>query len=300
MKYDDAEYLFLNFETERDNNDAGTHIGMYLAWALLRGMGGGHFSEPAAAGHLQRLKAREITGADVLWDRCDGKLTDDDFDPIGNAFTAAYYEKQFVRDYERLFQRDFVDTGHPTDDFCSVPDTWDNFARMVAVLDQRFAQWQKSRPQPAAPAAPASLELLPIDEPPAGDPGKPDTAGRGVATEAIRQSVTPSAMPAARRVPAVPPAEAPDRSDADVIGVVATAIGASALFILLLMVGSLSGAPFRNAAMVFAAVGAFGTWRLSAGMGHGPLRRLLLTLCAAVPVFGSFACMLMLKWRWLG
>ena len=82
MKYDDAEYLFLNFETERDNDDAGTHIGMYLAWAILRGLGGEHFSAPEAASHIQRLKAREITGAEVLWDRCDGKLTDDDLTEI--------------------------------------------------------------------------------------------------------------------------------------------------------------------------------------------------------------------------
>ncbi len=146
MKYDDAEYLFLNFETERDNDDAGTHIGMYLAWAILRGLGGEHFSAPEAASHIQRLKAREITGAEVLWDRCDGKLTDDDFNAVGNAFTAAYYEKFFTRDYERVFQRDFVDTGHAVDDLCSVPDTWANFERMAHVLDQRFAQWQKSRP----------------------------------------------------------------------------------------------------------------------------------------------------------
>lgn len=299
MKYDDAEYLFLNFETERDNDDAGTHIGMYLAWAILRGMGGEHFSKPEAASHMQRLKAREITGAGVLWDRCDGKLTDDDFNDVGNAFTVAYYEKQFVRDYERVFQRDFVDSGHPTDDFCSVPDTWDHFERMAAVLDQRFAQWRKSS-SPSAPAPTSSLQLVPIDEPPAVVEGKVGTGDPGTAPEPVRPPVKPAGTPAPRRVPVVQSAGAPDRDRGDVIGVVATVIGAAALFILLLMVGSVTGAPLKNAALVFAAVGAFGTWRLSTGMGHGPLRRLMLTLCAAVPVAGSFACMLMLKWRWLG
>lgn len=465
MKYDDAEYLFLNFETERSNDDAGTHMGMYLAWALLRGLGGDHFSQPEVADHLRRLKAREITGAEVLWDRCDGKLTDDDFSATGNAFTAAYYEKFFTRDYERLFQRDFADTGHPIDDFCSVPDTWSNFERMAVVLDQRFAQWQNSRPQPAAPAsapaAPAAtkptLELEPMDAPAdadarpsledlqarakagdreawyelgadyitgervaqdfalaakaftqaaklgqvdaqfnlgvcyqngdgvpksasqalhwfsqAADGGHPEglymlgmayrsgsgvpqdlgasnalpllarakgsanaaragiMAGSGGYADLLEQisqpgrlldtlaarhganasvagagSVLAAATPrttaaTARRVPVVQPGDALDPAGGGAFAVLATAIGASAVFVLLLMAGSVSGPPLKSMALVFAAFGAFGTWRLSTGMGHAPPRRLLLTACAAVPVAGSFLCMLMLKWRWLG
>ena len=463
MKYDDAEFLFLNFETERDNDDAGTHMGMYLAWALLRGLGGDHFSAPEAVEHLRRLKAREITGAEVLWDRCDGKLNDDDFNAVGNAFTAAYYEKFFTRDYERVFQRDFEDTGHQIDDFCSLPDTWANFERMAHVLDQRFAQWQASRTSPTAPAAPAppaatkpTLELEPMDAPAdadarpsldelqrrakAGDrdawyelgaeyitgervqqdfaaaaeafmraaklgqidaqfnlgvcfqngDGMPKSAsqalhwfsqaadgghaeglymlgmayrsgvgvpqdlgasnallllarakgsanaaragimagsggyvdlleqislpGKLLSTLAARRGTTteadasasafaPAAVGAAapmRRTPVVQAGDAPDAASGDALAVLATAIGASAVFVLLLMAGSVTGAPLKNAAIVFAASGAFGTWRLSTGMGHGPLRRVLLTACAAVPVAGSFLCMLMLKWRWLG
>ena len=470
MKYDDAEYLFLNFETERDNDDAGTHMGMYLGWAILRGLGGEQFSAPEAASHIQRLKAREITGAEVLWDRCDGKLTDDDFNAVGNAFTAAYYEKFFTRDYERVFQRDFVDTGHAVDDLCSVPDTWANFERMAHVLDQRFAQWQKSRPQPAAPAsaapaAPAAskptLELEPMDSPAdaqvrpsldelqqrakagdreawyelgaeyitgerlaqdfamaakaftqaaklgqvdaqfnlgvcyqngdgvpksasqalhwfsqAAEGGHPEglymlgmayrngagvpqdlgasnallllgrakgsanaaragiMAGSGGYVDLLEQISQPgqllstlaarrgastqsggsasSSAPASagatprtttappRRVPVVQPGDAPDATSGDALAVLSTVIGASAVFVLLLMAGSVSGAPIKYTALVFAAFGAFGTWRLSTAMNHGPLRRLVLTLCAGVPVAGSFLCILMLKWRWLG
>ena len=456
MKYDDAEYLFLNFETERDNDDAGTHMGMYLAWALLRGLGGEHFSGPDAAGHMQRLKAREITGADVLWDRCDGKLTDDDFNATGNAFTAAYYEKFFTRDYERLFQREFAETGHAIDDFCSVPDTWANFERMAKLLDQRLAQWQAARPQPAAPASPApaakkpTLALEPMDAPAdadarpsledlqarakAGDreawyelgaeyitgdrvpqdfaaaakaftqaaklgqvdaqfnlgvcyqngDGVPKSAsqalhwfsqaadgghaeglymlgmayrsGSGVpqdlgasnallllarakgsanaaragimagsggyadlleqisrpgqllSTLAARRgaapngagTTSPTATTATRRVPVVQRGDVPDATGGDFIGVAATVGGAAAVFILLLMTGSVTGAPLKYTALGFAVLAAFGTWRLSTALGHGPVLRIVLTLAAAMPVVGSFVCMLVLKWRWQG
>lgn len=168
MKYDDSEYCFLNFETELDNDAGATHMGMYLAWAILRGLGGDHFSMPEAHSHIEQLKARQTTGREVLLDRCDGKLTDDDFNPLGNAFTKVYYERLFNKDYERVFQADFPSTGHPTDDFCSIPDTWANFDRLAALLDQRFRQWQEARakgptptPKPGSPGASAPVTATP-------------------------------------------------------------------------------------------------------------------------------------------
>ncbi|MGE4070683.1 MAG: tetratricopeptide repeat protein [Lysobacterales bacterium] len=167
MKYDDSEYGFLNFETELDNDCAATHIGMYLAWAILRGLAGEEFDQRETP-QVLALKARQTTGREVLLDLCDGKLTDDDFNAVGNAFTSVYYERYFVKDYERVFQADFPNTGHPTDDFCGIPDTWANFDRLAPLLDKRFAQWQQARsarPEPQAnsvqpPSATLSLEPL--------------------------------------------------------------------------------------------------------------------------------------------
>lgn len=150
MKYDDAEYCFLNFETELDNEAGGTHTGMYLAWAAQRGLLGPSFSSPDSQTQVARLLAREITGRDLYFSACDGKLTDEDLTEQGNAFTAWYYAKQFASDYERVFKHLIPDTGHATDDFCSVDDNWVNCDRLTRALDQRFAQWT------AATAAPTS------------------------------------------------------------------------------------------------------------------------------------------------
>lgn len=155
MKYDDAEYYFLNFETDLDNEAANTHIGMYLAWALLSGLGSASRSEHA------RLQTRQLTGGQWLSELCDGKLTAAEFNTEGNAFTAAYYEKQFHHDYARVFGSLIPSTGHDADDICSVPDTWDNFDRLKPVLDRRLAEWR------APPAAP---ELSLVDDPPALPP----------------------------------------------------------------------------------------------------------------------------------
>ena len=157
MKYDDAEYCFLNFETDRLPNEAGgTHMGMYLAWAASKGLLDWDFDEQT----LAPLLAREVTGSQLFFDRCDGKLTDDDLSDVGNAFTARYYEAHFVADYPRVFADQIPNGGETTDDFCSVPDTWENYDRLAPVLDERFAQWRQAQapaaaPPSAAPAAPA-------------------------------------------------------------------------------------------------------------------------------------------------
>lgn len=165
MKYDDAEYCFLNFETDLENEAGGTHTGMYLAWAALRGLLDEGFDEAT----LAPLRARQITGSSLYFDRCDGKLTDDDFNDQGNAFTASYYGEHFVADYQRVFESVMPNAGATTDDFCSVPDTWENFDRLAPVLDQRFAQWQQapsaSSAPPATPAPTARAPLALLEDP---------------------------------------------------------------------------------------------------------------------------------------
>jgi len=141
MKFDDAEYHFLNFATDLPQEAGGTHIGMYLAWLALRGMAG-----ETLVDYVADLRARTRTGCDVLFDGCDGKFTEDEVDADGAAFTKAYYEAHFRSDFERTFAGDFTRTGHATDDFCSIADTWENFDRIAPVLDRRLRHWRGDAP----------------------------------------------------------------------------------------------------------------------------------------------------------
>ncbi len=50
MKIDDAEIYFLNFETDLDNEAGGTHIGMFLGWAVQRGL-----ADPRLLAHARDL-----------------------------------------------------------------------------------------------------------------------------------------------------------------------------------------------------------------------------------------------------
>lgn len=456
MKYDDAEYSFLNFETELANEAGGTHTGMYLAWAALRGLLGESFEDGGALRELARLREREITGSALYFSQCDGKLTEDDLSEDGNAFTAWYYERQFVADYEREFRKDMPDTGHATDDFCSVPDTWANFDRIAPMLDERFREWQaspgappstsggaskapvgtgQSLPHPGGERVPASPPLALVvdsadviralrERTAAGDrdawfelgvayvtgehiardfneaanaftqgaslgspeaqfnlavcfqhgDGRPQdhrqamhwfaqaassghaeatfhlalgyragnglpqdvvasnalmllAQSRGVA-EARRAGVMAGSMGesvvlleqlrqpgkllpvlAARRRPALQGAS--QQRPATVIrasaakpasgfklhaGHGALLIGAAAFIILLAVIPLVVGTPLKFLSVALAIVGAYGVFRCSGDLGHGLAAKWLLTLLALIPVFGSFACILVLLW----
>jgi len=164
MKYDDAETCFLNFETELDNGAANTHIGMYLAWAVLAGLGRDDPGDAMWSASVAALKQRSSTGGQVLSSFSDCKLMDSEFSAEGKAFTAAYYDEAYVRDYQKVFQDQMPRTGHETDDFCRVPDTWANFDRLKPVLDRRYAAWKASLgPAAAPPSGPRELSLKPLD-----------------------------------------------------------------------------------------------------------------------------------------
>ena len=48
---------------------------------------------------MEQLRARAITGAQYVLDRCDGQLTDEDLNAQGNAFAEVWYG-QFLVDLE--------------------------------------------------------------------------------------------------------------------------------------------------------------------------------------------------------
>lgn len=124
---------------------AGTHIGMFLAWAILRErVGDGHREHSTAP--LLAVRQRRMTGRDFFFLACDGKLWPEDLNDEGNAFARVYYQDGqdmirpdgYLGDYERLL-------GGDLPDLYRVADTWENFDLLAPVIDRRFEEWQKRR-----------------------------------------------------------------------------------------------------------------------------------------------------------
>jgi hypothetical protein len=141
VKYDDASWHYGGDFPEDLPDEAGaTHTGMFLAWALLEGLGG-ELHTDEFADDLEKLRTRLVTPGAYFLATCDGKLTNEDLSDEGNAFAEAYYDLEhgeFLSNYEDTLGADLPTTYH-------VADTWENFDRLRPVISDRFAQWKAAR-----------------------------------------------------------------------------------------------------------------------------------------------------------
>lgn len=143
MKIDDAEMYFLNFESDTPNEAGGTHVGMFLGWAIQRGL-----ADPRLITHAANVLGGKRTGRDLLFDHCDGKLLDGDLSKEGADFARAYYDTNFLNDYLRLFHLD----ADVFDDLGKVADDPQAQAKVSARLDRRFSEWRMRQGLPDSKA----------------------------------------------------------------------------------------------------------------------------------------------------
>jgi hypothetical protein len=140
VKYDDASWHYGgDFPTDLPAEAAATHTGMFVAWALLSGLGGEiHIHD--FPNDIPSLESRTITPGKFFLSSCDGKFTDEDLNDQGNAFVGSYFnfEKgRYLGDYESTL-------GKETQSLYHVADSWENFDRLKPVLDQRFSEWKRN------------------------------------------------------------------------------------------------------------------------------------------------------------
>ncbi len=144
MKYEDVSWHSgaEDFPKDLPEQAGGTHAGMFLAWALLSGLGNPQFAEDVAA-----LRARSTTPGRFLYEQQDGKFVDEQLNDEGNAFTAAYFEPEkggYLHDYAEVLSQELETAYH-------VADTWANFDRLKPMLDRRLGEWRSGKLQPKRP-----------------------------------------------------------------------------------------------------------------------------------------------------
>jgi hypothetical protein len=143
MKYDDASWHYGGDFPEDLPPEAGaTHIGMFLAWALVRGFAGSLHTEEFPD-ELESLKGRRITPARFLIQACDEKLTNEEFNEEGNAFARHYYGEggrmgEYIEDYQEVLCSKTPTLYH-------VADTWENFDRLSPRIEQRYQEWKNQK-----------------------------------------------------------------------------------------------------------------------------------------------------------
>ena len=114
---------------------AGTHIGMFLAWAQLAGLGSDlrFLWDP----QIERLRARTMSPGEWFIQICGEKFVDVFLNEEGNSFASSYYDgsEQYPLDYAATLAAG-VETLY------EVPDGWATFDQLAPVLDGRLAQWR--------------------------------------------------------------------------------------------------------------------------------------------------------------
>ena len=140
MAYDRADWHYGgDFPEGLAPENGGTHIGMFLAWAIINGLEGDlHREESQDA--LQAVRERRMTGRDFLFQECDEKFWDEDLSDEGNAFASWYYQGEddgspYLADYEQILGGEVATLYH-------VEDTWENFDKLAPTIDQRFQEWR--------------------------------------------------------------------------------------------------------------------------------------------------------------
>ncbi len=149
MKYDDASWHKGDeFPKDLQPEDAATHIGMFVAWALQHGF--------ASERHLKKngdavvaVQERRMTGRQFVLAHGAGTLADTDLNTPGNAFAAAYYEKGYMADWQAFASARGLHSDY------HAPDTWATFDDLARILDPRFSEWQSGNVEYAP--LPASL-----------------------------------------------------------------------------------------------------------------------------------------------
>lgn len=135
--YDNATFHAESVQHEGlPEHQASVHTSMYLGWLIESDL----VSDPFASESkdlIQQFKSRQITAAKIYahWDHC---LVEDMLNEQGNAFTQAYFDfdrGQFLSDYEQALGAELPSLFH-------VEDTWDNYDRLKAQIDQRFDAWK--------------------------------------------------------------------------------------------------------------------------------------------------------------
>jgi hypothetical protein len=140
MSYDRADFDYSSDAEPLPKGHAATHIGMFLAWAVLNELQSDFLREHYEE-YLEKLRRREITGRQFFEAACSERFSERDLNEEGNEFAQHYYVDEtgkrgaYFSDYKKVLA-----SGLPS--FWHVADTWDNYEKIAAVINRRYEEWK--------------------------------------------------------------------------------------------------------------------------------------------------------------
>lgn len=153
-KYDDASWHYGgDFPGGLPEKNGATHTGMFLNWCIQKDFISGGLKEDAAE-EIEKVKRREMTGAEFVMQVLDGKFSEEDLNDFGNSFARDYYKddtefgnrfSSFADDYVNLFDTKAEQNDYEYETFYHIEDTFENYDLMKQMIDYRFGEWKEYR-----------------------------------------------------------------------------------------------------------------------------------------------------------
>jgi hypothetical protein len=133
-KLDDASFHIGadGFPEDAPEENGATHIGMFLTWAIRKGL---FTSTDAPADAVEAVRQGALSGRDFVLEYCDGKLLSEFFNQEGAAFATKHYNG-YLEDFSRLL-------GQGLKSEYLAEDSTANYEIMAKTLDQRWADFQR-------------------------------------------------------------------------------------------------------------------------------------------------------------
>lgn len=130
-----------NFPKELPLKNGGTHIGMFLTWIINNNLIGQLHIEKSQDS-IEKVKNREMTGAQFLIKECDSKFWAEDLNDEGNRFAKFYYANendygQYIDDYSVVFNN-YETLFH-------VEDNWENYKKIESVITKSYNNWKGNK-----------------------------------------------------------------------------------------------------------------------------------------------------------
>lgn len=152
---DNAEWHYAggSFPSGLPLQNAGTHIGMFLAWAIDRDLAS-PFLRQLLGPSLELIRQRRLTGRDALFSQLDERLTDNMLSAEGQRFARWYYRDElYLLDFSTVAARGLPTAYH-------VEDSWDCFDVLADRITQRFRSFQASAPESTGALADADNDAV--------------------------------------------------------------------------------------------------------------------------------------------
>ena len=141
LVFDNAEWHYGgDFPSDLKSHQAFVHTGLFIGWLINNDLFDDNFKQTNGAG-IDRFLGQVITGPEFFSEYMDGlfgsyQLSDEGIKFVKYYFGTDFTKSQYIIDLISRLLGDLPSLYH-------IKDSWENFAIISEVIDERFIEWRR-------------------------------------------------------------------------------------------------------------------------------------------------------------